>query len=149
MWLYHQLSQRFVSLDFLTLILFHNCGTHLGISQVKSTKQGTKEPSFSSWQTFLHSLAIATGSESFPGGSAVKNLPVMWKTQSLIPGSGRSPGEENGNLLQYSCLGNPPEEPGRLQSRRSQELDMTEQLNNNREWSQRLPSQRVDSWPIN
>ena len=25
----------------------------------------------------------------------------------LIPGSGRSPGEENGNLLQYSCLGNP------------------------------------------
>ena len=24
-----------------------------------------------------------------------------------IPGSGRSPGERNGNLLQYSCLGNP------------------------------------------
>jgi len=23
-----------------------------------------------------------------------------------IPGSGRSPGEENGYLLQYSCLGN-------------------------------------------
>ena len=26
-----------------------------------------------------------------------------------IPGSGRSPGEGNGNLLQYSCLGNPIE----------------------------------------
>jgi len=26
---------------------------------------------------------------------------------SLIPGSGRSPGEGNGNVLQYSCLGNP------------------------------------------
>ena len=25
----------------------------------------------------------------------------------LIPGSGRSSGEGNGNLLQYSCLGNP------------------------------------------
>ena len=25
----------------------------------------------------------------------------------LIPGSGRSPGEGNGNLLQYSCLENP------------------------------------------
>ena len=25
----------------------------------------------------------------------------------LIPGLGRSPGEENGNPLQYSCLGNP------------------------------------------
>ena len=24
-----------------------------------------------------------------------------------IPGLGRSPGEENGNLVQYSCLGNP------------------------------------------
>ena len=24
-----------------------------------------------------------------------------------IPGSGRSPGEGNGNTLQYSCLGNP------------------------------------------
>ena len=26
-----------------------------------------------------------------------------------IPGSGRSPGEGNGNLLQYSCLENPKE----------------------------------------
>ena len=25
----------------------------------------------------------------------------------LIPGSGRSPGEGNGNPLKYSCLGNP------------------------------------------
>ena len=25
----------------------------------------------------------------------------------LITGSGRSPGEENGNPFQYSCLGNP------------------------------------------
>ena len=25
----------------------------------------------------------------------------------LIPGSGRYPGKGNGNLLQYSCLGNP------------------------------------------
>ena len=28
----------------------------------------------------------------------------------LIPGSGRSPGEGNGNPLQYSCLGNPMDE---------------------------------------
>ena len=27
--------------------------------------------------------------------------------QGLIPGSGRSPGEGNGNPLQYSCLENP------------------------------------------
>ena len=35
----------------------------------------------------------------------------------LIPGSGRSPGEGKGNLLQYSCLKTLwTEEPGRLQS---------------------------------
>jgi len=34
-----------------------------------------------------------------------------------IPMLGRSPGEGNGNLLQYSCLENPmEEEPGGLQS---------------------------------
>ena len=40
----------------------------------------------------------------------VKNLPASAGTTGdagLIPGSGRSPGEENGNPLQYSCLENP------------------------------------------
>ena len=31
-----------------------------------------------------------------------------------IPGSGRSPGEGNDNLLQYSCLGNPMDRGGWL-----------------------------------
>ena len=35
----------------------------------------------------------------------VKRLPAMWDP-GLIPGTGRSPGEGNGNLLQYSCLQN-------------------------------------------
>ena len=43
----------------------------------------------------------------FPGGSAVKNLPANAGDGGLILGSGRSPGEGNGNPLQYSCLGNP------------------------------------------
>ena len=46
----------------------------------------------------------------FPGGSVVKNLPAsagdIGDTGS-IPGSGRSPGEGNGNPLQYSYLENP------------------------------------------
>ena len=43
-----------------------------------------------------------------------------------IPGSGRSPGEGNGNLLQYSCLENPMDRgAGGLQSMGSQELDTT------------------------
>ena len=43
----------------------------------------------------------------FPGGSVVKNLPANAGDEGSIPGSGRSPGEGNGNPLQYSCLGNP------------------------------------------
>ena len=43
----------------------------------------------------------------FPGGSVVKNPPTSAEGVGLIPGSGKSPGEENGNPLQYSCLGNP------------------------------------------
>ena len=45
--------------------------------------------------------------DSFPGGSVVKNLPVNAGDVGSIPGWGRSPGEGNGKLLQYSCLGNP------------------------------------------
>ena len=37
----------------------------------------------------------------------VKLLPAVQETQGSIPGLGRSPGEGNGNLLQYSCLENP------------------------------------------
>ena len=40
----------------------------------------------------------------------VKNLPANaggTGDVGLIPGSGRSPGEGNGNLLQNSCLENP------------------------------------------
>ena len=43
----------------------------------------------------------------FPGGSAVKNPPANAGDMGSIPGSGRSPGEGNGNPLQYSCLENP------------------------------------------
>ena len=47
--------------------------------------------------------------------------------QCLIPGWGRSPGEENGNPLQFSCLEN-PKGGGRLQSMGHKESDMTERL---------------------
>ena len=39
------------------------------------------------------------------GGSVVKNLPAG--DMGSILESGRSPGEGNGNPLQYTCLGNP------------------------------------------
>ena len=48
--------------------------------------------------------------EGLSGGAAVKNLPPNAgnaRGTGSIPVLGRSPGEGNGNLLQYSCLGNP------------------------------------------
>ena len=42
----------------------------------------------------------------FPGGSEVKASACNAGDLGSIPGSGRSPGEGNGNPLQYSCLEN-------------------------------------------
>ena len=43
----------------------------------------------------------------FTGGSVVQNLPANAGDTGSIPGSGRFPGEGNGNPLQYSSLENP------------------------------------------
>ena len=61
----------------------------------------------------------------FPGGSEVKPSACNAGDLGLIPGSGRSTGEGNGNPLQYSSLENPMDRGAcRLQSMGSQELDM-------------------------
>ena len=52
-------------------------------------------------------LYILSPFKGFPSDSVVKNLPANAGDTGLIPGSGRSPGEGNGNPLQCSCLGNP------------------------------------------
>ena len=43
----------------------------------------------------------------FLGGSVVKKTPANAGDPGLNPGLGRSPGEGNGNPLQYYCLENP------------------------------------------
>ena len=64
----------------------------------------------------------------------VKNPPANAENLGSVPGLGTSPGEGNGNPLQYSCLENamdcsPPGSPtGGLPSMRSQRVDTTEQL---------------------
>ena len=45
--------------------------------------------------------------QGFLGGSVVMSLPANVGDMDSLPGSGRPPGEGAGNLLQYSCLGNP------------------------------------------
>ena len=61
----------------------------------------------SNFSTSLPELVIVYFIWGFPHGSVVKNLLANAGDTGLIPGSGRSPGEGNGNLLQYSCLENP------------------------------------------
>ena len=65
-------------------------------------------------------------SEGFPDGSVGKESAYNAGDLGSVPGSGRSPGAGNGYPLQYACLRNSlAEEPGRLQSMGSQELEMT------------------------
>ena len=69
----------------------------------------------------------------FPAGSVMKNLPANTGDAGLIPGLGRSPGEGNGNPLQYSCPENHMDR-GEWQDTvclwGSKESDMNEPLNN-------------------
>ena len=44
---------------------------------------------------------------TFPGEAVIKNPPANAGDMGSISGSGRFPGERNGNPLQYSCLENP------------------------------------------
>ena len=54
--------------------------------------------------TFDSILKVILG---FPGGSEGKASAYNERDPDSIPGWGRSPGEGNGNPLQYSCLENP------------------------------------------
>ena len=47
------------------------------------------------------------GDRGFPGSSDGKESVCNVGDRGSIPGLERSPGEGNGNLLQYSCLENP------------------------------------------
>ena len=58
------------------------------------------EGDFKIWRFYL---LIYRG---FPGGSVIKNLPANAGDTVSILGSGRFPGERNGNPFQYSCLEN-------------------------------------------
>ena len=71
--------------------------------------------------------------EGFFSGPIIKNLSanaVNTGDEGSKPGSGRSPGGENGNTLQYSCLENPMDRGalGVRVYRVTKESNMTKQL---------------------
>ena len=55
----------------------------------------------------LFTLFMGFSRKDFPGVSDGKASAYNAGNLGSIPGSGRSPGEENGNPFQYSCLENP------------------------------------------
>ena len=64
----------------------------------------------------------------FPGGSEGKEFACQCvRDAGSIPGSERSPGGRNGNLLQYSCLENPMDRGAgqAIAHEVSKKLDMT------------------------
>ena len=80
----------------------------------------------------LHLTTFDVFKMGFPGGT-VENLPASAGDScdlGLIPGSGRSPGEGNGNPLQYSCLGIPMARGAWWATVHwmAEELDLTDQL---------------------
>ena len=51
-------------------------------------------------------MSLVIGLKGFPGGPDSKELACIAGDSGSILGSGRSPGEGNGNPLQYFCLEN-------------------------------------------
>ena len=60
-------------------------------------------------ETVIQISMVPFSPSSFAGGSEVKASACNVGDPGSIPGSGRSPGEGNGNSLQYSFLENPME----------------------------------------
>ena len=59
------------------------------------------------WALATLTLCFTIPRKGLPWWLSGKNLPANAADVGLIPGLGRSPGEGNNYLLQYSCLGNP------------------------------------------
>ena len=95
-------------------------GTGIQENQPSALKVGTKlfPPPLERREAELTSNGQWVG---FPGGSDGKESACNVGDPDSIPGSGRSPGERNGNPLQYSSLENSMDRgAGQLQSMGSQ-----------------------------
>ena len=99
--------QQFSSIQFNLSVVFDSLQPHEPQQARPPCSSPTPGVFFSKYKTFLLPISCRTLLYfSFPGGSVVKNLPARAGDMGLIHGLGRSPGEGNGNPLQYSCLEN-------------------------------------------
>ena len=92
--------------------------------QILRIKQNAQE---SFWSDYLASFFLSANIHWSPTVCQVLfsvDKESTWNAggQDLIPMSGRSPGEGNGNPLQYSCLENPMDREACLQSIESQRV---------------------------
>ena len=110
-WLMVLLSSAVVSLVFYLLDLFISSRWVLQSSSMTVDLPVSPWSSVSLSLTYLKLCSYALHTHwcmrNFPGGSVGKASAYNVGDLGLIPGSGRSPGEGNGNPLRYSCLENP------------------------------------------
>ena len=105
------------------------------VSFFQGVRQGGQLPTCWRKQSSLTSQTLHLTEEKPPncnlaGSSVVKNLPANAGDANLIHGLRRSPGEVNGNPLQYSCLGNPMAEELSYSPWGRKESNMNWRLNN-------------------
>ena len=94
---------RFLALDLSSLLLAFTNRTGKGQFSLQFQRKAmTKNALTTAQLQSSHTLV-----KGFPGGSEVKTSACNMGDLGSIPGSGRSPGEGNGNPLQYSCPENP------------------------------------------
>ena len=81
----------------------------------EGSRQDLIRPALHRGMSWVHSV-LKEGIDLWKSRTLTRGFPVLkdspvnargTRELSLIPGSGRSPGEGNGNPLQYSCLENP------------------------------------------
>ena len=79
----------------------------LGSYEQHSVAKGKKKEKKNIFNVCIYIYIYTPALVVFPGGSEVKAFAPNVQDPGSIPGSGRSPGEGNGNPLQYSCLEKP------------------------------------------
>ena len=88
-------------------VVFNSWRPHRLYSPWNSPGQNTGVGNYSLLQWIFPTQGLNLQSLGFLGRSVVKNPPANAGDMGLLPELGRSPGERNGNPLQYSYLENP------------------------------------------